>query len=45
MIMQCINNLTVFDYADFKFYAEKDFKTDFKSALKLFGESKCEEGP
>lgn len=45
MINQCISNLTIYDYAEFKFYAEKEFKTDFKSALQHFKESKCEEGP
>lgn len=37
--------MTIFDFAEFKFYAEKEFKTDFKSALQHFKESKCEEGP
>ena len=45
MINQCISNLNVYDYAEFKFYAEKDFKKDFKGALEIFSTSKCEEGP
>jgi len=31
MINQCISNLSVYDYADFKFYAEKEFKKEFKA--------------